>query len=159
MGKKIGASLEPGDVLACFGELGGGKTTFLQGVAQSLGVRERILSPTFILMRQYELPFSKRGIERFYHWDWYRIHGEKEALAAGFNENLLDQKAVVAIEWAENALKALPKKRIEVHFEYGEKGDERKIRIKKKVSSIKYYVLCISQGQKEGSSSFVAGNS
>jgi tRNA threonylcarbamoyladenosine biosynthesis protein TsaE len=132
LGEKIGANLKPGDLLACFGQLGGGKTTFLQGVAKALGIKERILSPTFILMRQYELPYQKRGIERFYHWDWYRICGEKEALAAGFGENLLDPKAVVAVEWAENAPQALPRKRIEVHFEYGEKEKERKIKIIRK---------------------------
>ena len=132
LGEKIGANLKPGDLLACFGQLGGGKTTFLQGVAKALGIKERILSPTFILMRQYELPAHKRGIKKFYHWDWYRIGGEKEALAAGFGENLLDRAAVVAVEWAENALKALPEKRIEVHFEYGEKEKERKIKIIRK---------------------------
>ena len=132
LGEKIGANLKPGDLLACFGQLGGGKTTFLQEVAKALGIKERILSPTFILMRQYELPANKRGIKKFYHWDWYRIEGEKEALAAGFGENLLDRAAVVAVEWAENALKALPEKRIEVHFEYGEKKNERKIKIIRK---------------------------
>jgi len=134
LGEKIGANLKPGDLLACFGQLGGGKTTFLQGVAKALGIKERILSPTFILMRQYELPAGKREIEKFYHWDWYRIKGEREALAAGFGENLLDPKAVVAVEWSENAPQALPKKRIEVHFEYGEKEKERRIKIKMKNS-------------------------
>ena len=64
--------------------------------------------------------------------EWPRLWGEKEALAAGFGENLLDRAAVVAVEWAENALKALPEKRIEVHFEYGEKEKERKIKIIRK---------------------------
>ena len=132
LGEKIGANLKPGDLLACFGQLGGGKTTFLQGVAKALDIKERILSPTFILMRQYELSANKKGIKKFYHWDWYRIGGEKEALAVGFGENLLDRAAVVAVEWAENALKALPEKRIEVHFEYGEKKNERKIKIIRK---------------------------
>jgi tRNA threonylcarbamoyladenosine biosynthesis protein TsaE len=132
LGEKIGANLKPGDLLACFGQLGGGKTTFLQGVAKALGIKERILSPTFILMRQYELPHQKRGIERFYHWDWYRIEGEKEALAAGFGENLLDRAAVVAVEWAENALKALPKKELKFILNMGRKKKRGRIRIIRK---------------------------
>jgi tRNA threonylcarbamoyladenosine biosynthesis protein TsaE len=65
LGRKIGAGLKPGQTLALFGDLGGGKTTFLQGVALGLGIRGRILSPTFIISRDY--PLKTGG--RFYHFD------------------------------------------------------------------------------------------
>jgi len=126
LGRKIGASLDPGETLALFGDLGGGKTTFLQGVAQGLGIKGRILSPTFIISREYSL---KEG-GKFYHFDWYRFDNERQAQFLGIEE-LFGNKNIVAIEWADRAGSLLPKKRIEIYFKYqGE--NKRQITIIKK---------------------------
>ncbi|MDD3532262.1 MAG: tRNA (adenosine(37)-N6)-threonylcarbamoyltransferase complex ATPase subunit type 1 TsaE [Candidatus Shapirobacteria bacterium] len=127
LGQKIGFNLKPGTTVALFGDLGGGKTTFLQGLALGLGVKERILSPTFVISRDY--PLSSGG--RFYHFDWYRLENEKQAQALGIEE-LFGGGNIVAIEWADRAKKILPQKRIEVYFKQGEKDLERKITVLEK---------------------------
>jgi tRNA threonylcarbamoyladenosine biosynthesis protein TsaE len=113
LGREIGAGLDSGETLALFGDLGGGKTTFLQGVALGLGVKDRILSPTFIISREY--PLKKGG--KFYHFDWYRLDNEKQARLLGIKE-LFGGKNIVAIEWADRAKSLLPKRRVEIYFKY-----------------------------------------
>lgn len=127
MGEKIGLNLKPGTTIALFGDLGGGKTTFLQGLAKGLGVEKRILSPTFIISREYSLS----GGGCFYHFDWYRLENEKQARALGIEE-LFGGENIVAIEWADRAKSILPQKRIEVYFKQGEKDLERKITVLEK---------------------------
>lgn len=127
LGKKIGLNLAPGTTIALFGDLGGGKTTFLQGLAKGLGVKKRILSPTFIVSRDYPLP----GSGRFYHFDWYRLENENQVRSLGITD-LFDQDNIIAIEWADRAKNILPQKRIEVYFKQGEKDSERKITILEK---------------------------
>ena len=115
LGEKIGADLKPGTVLALFGELGSGKTTFLKGLAEGLGIKERIISPTFVFQRQYPL---EKGQGVFYHFDLYRIEGANEAKGLGLEEALSDPESISAIEWAEKIKEILPQKRKEVYFEY-----------------------------------------
>jgi len=86
-------------VLALRGDLGGGKTTFLQGFAKGLGVKDKILSPTFNIYRRYG---------NFYHFDCYRIEKPEEILALGFEKIISDSKNIVAIEWAEKIESILP---------------------------------------------------
>jgi len=107
-------------IIALTGELGSGKTVFVQGLARGLGIKERILSPTFVMVRQYEISPSRSssGHNIFYHVDLYRIEGEKDIEGLGLEEIWSDPKNLVAIEWAEKIKKILPKKRIEIHFEY-----------------------------------------
>jgi len=126
LGQKIGFTLKKGDILALFGQLGGGKTTFLKGVAKALKIKERIVSPTFIICRRYQVP--NRAIE-FCHYDWYRIENEKEALQLGVKEEFLNKNSITAIEWAEKAVNILPKKKIAVYFKYGCQEGEREIKI------------------------------
>ena len=126
LGEKIGRRLKKGAVLALYGELGSGKTTFIQGLARGLGVEKRVISPTFVFVRQY--PLSPKGT--FYHIDLYRINEVAEASGLGLEEIFTDPEAVVAIEWAEKIDKILPRERTDIFFEYsGEK--ERKIKIGK----------------------------
>lgn len=125
LGEKIGRRLKKGAVLALSGDLGSGKTTFIQGLARGLGVKKRIISPTFVFMRQYPLVGGA-----FYHVDLYRIERVEEARGLGLEEIFADPKAIVAIEWAEKIDKILPRERTDIFFEYsGEK--ERKIKISK----------------------------
>lgn len=131
-GKKIGNSLRPidkgGAVVYClFGELGSGKTTFIQGFARGLGITSRLLSPTFIIVRRYSL---QQKFIYFYHIDLYRITSRNELEGLGLAEILSDPKSIVAIEWAEKLGKMLPNERTDIHFDTMEDG-RHKINIKK----------------------------
>ena len=110
-------------VLALKGDLGGGKTTFLKGFAEGLGIEEKILSPTFIIMKKFSI--SNSQFSNFYHFDCYRISKAKEILNLGFKEIVENPKNIVAIEWAERVEKILPKKVIHINFKFlGKKGRE-----------------------------------
>ena len=117
LGEKIGSDLKTGAILALFGELGSGKTTFVQGLAKGLGIKRRIISPTFIIVRNYELGIRNQGVKIFYHVDLYRVESEKEVQGLGIEEILNDQNRIIAIEWAEKIKELLPKKRTEIYFE------------------------------------------
>jgi len=109
-----------------YGDLGRGKTTFVQGFAKGLGINTRIISPTFIILRSYKLKKNN-----FFHIDLYKIQDEDEIKGLGIEEFLNNKKDIIAIEWAEKLGKFLPKKRIDVFFE-DKGGDKRKISIKEK---------------------------
>lgn len=122
--KKIAAQLAGrGRVFALVGDLGAGKTTFVQGFAKALGVKNRIVSPTFLIFRNYKLKSGK--YKKFYHVDLYRIESEKELNVLGFKKILNDPKNILLIEWAEKIKKVLPKDTIWVNFTHGRKETER----------------------------------
>lgn len=108
------------------GDLGAGKTTFVQGLAEGLGIKERLISPTFILVREYS---NKLG-GNFYHIDLYRLEvvTETELEALGILDFVKSNKNVVLIEWADKAKGILPKDTIWVNFE-NLGGDQRKITV------------------------------
>jgi tRNA threonylcarbamoyl adenosine modification protein YjeE len=109
------------------GDLGGGKTTFLQGFAKGLSIREKILSPTFILMRRLEVKNSR--FENFYHLDCYRIENPKDILALGFEEIIANPRNIVAIEWADRIKKIIPRGSVTLKFEFTGKN-KRKITVR-----------------------------
>ena len=113
-------------IISLEGELGSGKTTFTNGFAKGLGIKENIKSPTFILMRKY--PISNFKFLNFYHFDCYRIEDPKEVLDLGFQEIIQDSQNIVVIEWGNKIKKFLPKNYIQIKFEYLDK-DKRKITI------------------------------
>ncbi len=102
-------------VLCLRGELGGGKTTFLQGFAKGLEVKEKILSPTFAILKK----FNANSVV-FFHFDYYRISKPEEILELGFKEIIHppagSQKSIVAIEWPEKIKKYLPKNSLNIDF-------------------------------------------
>lgn len=106
LGQDFGNNLKGGEVIALVGDLGAGKTTFAQGVASSLGVAQRITSPTFILLRQYENKFGGS----LYHVDLYRLEQDvgKELENLGVLDFAQDSKNVVLVEWADKAKEHLP---------------------------------------------------
>jgi tRNA threonylcarbamoyladenosine biosynthesis protein TsaE len=123
----IGASLAPvllpGDVLSLTGDLGAGKTAFVQGLAAASGVQERVTSPSFTIVQQYD------GRYPLVHLDVYRLDSFQEVLDLGFEE-FLDQKSIVAIEWGEAISPLLPRRHLEVEIrrvEDVEADDERHI--------------------------------
>ena len=101
-------------ILALYGELGGGKTTFLQGFAKGLGIKERILSPTFVIFKKFKIQYP--FFDLFYHIDCYRLKNSKDLLGLGFGEFSSNPKNIIAIEWAEIIEDALPKNKISIHF-------------------------------------------
>jgi len=107
MAKRIlKSSLSRAVVIGLIGDLGGGKTTFLQGFAKGLGTKEKILSPTFVIMKKFSIfnsPFSN-----FYHFDCYRIEKPKEILELGFKEIISNPKNIICIEWADRIRNMLP---------------------------------------------------
>ena len=127
-------------ILGLEGDLGGGKTTFLQGFAKGLGIKEKILSPTFILMRKFQIPstqsqtnskFKISKFQTFYHIDCYRILKPKEILDLGFKEIIQNPKNIVAIEWADRVRQILPRDTIVLKFHFANKN-KRKIMIRLK---------------------------
>lgn len=103
-------------IIGLKGDLGGGKTTFLQGFARGLGIKEKILSPTFIILRKFLI--SNSQFLNFFHIDCYRISRPKEILDLGFKEIISHSKNIVTIEWAERIQKILPKETIILKFEF-----------------------------------------
>ncbi len=96
-------------VIGLEGDLGGGKTTFLQGFAKGLGIQEKITSPTFVIIKRFG---------RFYHIDCYRIQKPKEILDLGFKKIISDPRNIVAVEWADKVRKIIPKSTIWLKFEF-----------------------------------------
>ena len=99
VGKELGANFVGGEVVALYGDLGAGKTIFTKGLAQGLGYKKVITSPTFILMKVYNPDNSK--IENFAHVDCYRVDSSEDLYGIGFNDYLGRKDTVMAIEWAD----------------------------------------------------------
>lgn len=126
--EKLARNMHGGEVICLYGDLGYGKTTFMQGFARGLGLEGRIISPTFIIMRSYQAnsKIQDSRFKNFYHIDLYRINTEQEIIDLGLFELLNNSENIIAIEWPEKMGKLLPKNRIDIIFEYlGE--DKRKI--------------------------------
>ena len=116
-------------VLALQGELGAGKTTFVQGLAETLGVKEKITSPTFVILRHFKIdPGFMLQASSLYHIDCYRLDKPEELLELGLDEILKDPKNLVVIEWADKVKSIIPQDAVWVEFEWmGE--EDRKINI------------------------------
>jgi tRNA threonylcarbamoyladenosine biosynthesis protein TsaE len=111
-GMRLGALLEPGDVVCLVGDLGSGKTTLVQGIAAGWGSLDQVSSPTFVLVNVYRRPES----QRLFHLDAYRISGPQEALDLDI-EALITQGPLV-VEWADRIEAALPKACLWIHMRY-----------------------------------------
>jgi tRNA threonylcarbamoyladenosine biosynthesis protein TsaE len=101
--------LLPGDVIALTGDLGAGKTCFVQGAARALGVKERVTSPSFVLMRSYQ------GDLAILHLDVYRLNSLHELEDVGFEE-LLEPTQVVFVEWGDAVTPLLPEEHLEIEI-------------------------------------------
>ena len=116
-----------GTIIAMEGELGAGKTTFIQGFMASLGIDEKVKSPTFVLMKKYVVPKSvksRRPLDcqgdalTIYHLDCYRIADHKDLKIPELEEILNEEGSIVFIEWAERIKEILPKNHITVHIDH-----------------------------------------
>ena len=113
-------------VIGLEGDLGGGKTTFIQGFAQGLGIKEKILSPTFVILKRFRIP-KQKGM--FYHIDCYRTEKPEDLLSLGLKEIISNPQNIIAIEWVKKVRKILPKETILIKFRFIDKN-RRKISIR-----------------------------
>lgn len=124
-------------IIGLEGELGSGKTTFIQSFAKGLSIKSKITSPTFVLMKKYKPrkkpEVSVRG-KNFYHIDCYRIKSYKDILALDFQEIISNPQNIIVIEWAEKIRKILPKDTIWIYFKIIS-NKEREIKIYEKIST------------------------
>ena len=124
VGCKLAQSLD-GGVVAFFGDLGAGKTTFVRGMCEGIGYTGEVSSPTFAIVHEYV-----GGKTPLYHFDMYRVESVEDLYACGFYDYL--DTGILAIEWSENILDALPEDAVLVYLAYGEAEDERIIRIERR---------------------------
>lgn len=126
--ENLAKTLEAGDVIALYGDLGAGKTIFAQGLARGLKIKRKITSPTFVFMRSYSFVKNKQPLT-FYHLDLYRGEENSDFRSLGLEE-IFSKDSIVVLEWAEKIKQSLPKKRIDITIEsINEKT--RKIKIKR----------------------------
>ncbi len=113
LGERLGALLQPGDVVALYGDLGAGKTRLVQGIARGMGVERPVTSPTFILMNVYPTPDGRT----LCHIDSYRLRDPvEEGYEMGLDQQLRGEDICV-IEWAERLAPLLPQDRLDVTIE------------------------------------------
>lgn len=113
-------------VVALSGELGAGKTAFVKGVAKALGVEEHVTSPTFVILKIYDL--IDQSFKRLIHMDAYRLKGEKHLKVLGWDELISDPNNLIMIEWPEMIPGAIPESAQRIAFSYSGE-DEREIDI------------------------------
>jgi len=123
LGKKFAREFRGGEVIALYGDLGAGKTTFVKGLAQGLGIKKIITSPTFILMNVYKITNYELRITNFVHIDCYRIHSAHDIENIGAQEYFGRKDSVVVIEWAEKIKEILPKRKLEIKITSKEKNN------------------------------------
>ncbi len=125
--KLIQKKSEKALVIAMSGELGSGKTTFVSGFSKVLGIREKILSPTFVLIHKHELkpgekPIQHKGYKFLYHIDAYRLESEKDLLKLGIKEILTNPKNIIMIEWADKVKRIVPKNATWIYLKHSDKN-------------------------------------
>jgi len=124
IGRKIGQKVSRGMTICLTGDLGTGKTHFAKGLAEGLGIKDNITSPTFTIVNEYH-----EGRIPFYHFDVYRVNDIDEILQVGFEEYVYGQ-GVTLIEWADMIEAILPDEFIHVKIEKTQNENERIITLK-----------------------------
>lgn len=126
----LAKKIKPGKsatVVALSGELGAGKTHLTQHTAKLFGIKKKLASPTFVIMKFYDL--KGKDFKKFIHIDAYRLKNADELLKLGWKEMIKDPENLIFIEWPENVKSAMPKNPIKISILHYEK-DSRKISIK-----------------------------
>jgi len=132
---KLENEYEGGDhaLLIClFGNLGAGKTAWVAACAEYLGVKERVTSPTFVILKNYEL--SKRAFRKLVHIDAYRLGSSQELLNLGWKEIIADKGNIIFLEWPEKVAEILPLTSVKIYLNHlGETQREIEIKWSKKI--------------------------
>ena len=123
LGFRLGQLIQPGAVIAYTGDLGAGKTAFTRGLARGLGIPDRVTSPTFTIVNEYE-----GGRLPLFHFDMYRLGSSDELFDIGW-EDYLARGGVCAVEWSENVDDALDDDAIRVDIRRGAQDDQRVISV------------------------------
>lgn len=127
LAKELAAELKPGDVVCLEGDLGAGKTTFTQGLAAAMGVPGRVNSPTFCIVQEHRRPPSSvSGPSLLVHMDLYRLHGEDDVIAIGW-EDYLAEGAILVVEWPERAGALVPSAARHIIFTHLDGEESRRI--------------------------------
>jgi len=108
--------LQPGDIVALYGDMGYGKTVFVKGLAIGLGIKELITSPTYALVHEHQ------GRYKLYHFDMFNIHSYDALYSTGFFD-LCETDAVTVIEWSQNIDTFLQRTALKVRFEMAGAGE------------------------------------
>ena len=122
--KNFARELKGGEIIGLVGSLGAGKTIFAKGIANGLGIKKTVTSPTFVIMKVYEIRNPKSEIRNLIHIDAYRLKSEEDITAIGADEYFKREDTVTVIEWPENVKKVLPEKTIYVNI-YIKEGNKR----------------------------------
>lgn len=137
--RQIALNFKGGEVIGLIGELGAGKTTLVQFLAQALGIKETVNSPTFVLLKIYQIPKSKKqkipkyqrsNIKYLIHVDAYRLNNAEELKNIGLSEYLGRPDTVVVIEWADKVKEILPEKAMMIVIKEGQQEGQRIFNIK-----------------------------
>lgn len=123
VGRKLAVQLQPGDVLAYYGDLGAGKTAFTRGLASGLGVTETVTSPSYTIVNEY-----LSGRLPLFHFDMYRLGSADELFDIGW-EDYLARGGVCAVEWSENVADALERDTVRVDIRRGGEESRRVISV------------------------------
>ena len=113
LGARLGALLQPGDIICLSGEMGAGKTVFAKGIGQGWGATTLLTSPTFNLVHTHR---REKDPQRLYHLDCYRLTRASDSETIGLND-LLDERATLVLEWPENIEAVLPKERLWINLQ------------------------------------------
>ncbi len=118
---KISQQVLNGGLICLYGDLGSGKTTFTKALMEKFGIHNfSVKSPTYTYIREYS-----KGKQKIYHMDLYRLESMDALLLEEISEILENKKSLIVIEWADKLNKSLPRKRIDVHFEYIDKNSRK----------------------------------
>ena len=123
LGEALGRTLSPGAVVAFTGDLGAGKTAFTRGIARGLGIGDRVTSPTFAIVNEYE-----GGRLPLFHFDMYRLTSSDELFDIGW-EDYLARGGVCAVEWSENVADALERDTVRGDIRRGGEESRRVISV------------------------------
>ena len=129
LGRALAQRLAPGAVVAFTGDLGAGKTAFVRGMAQGLGIAQRVTSPTFTIVNEYE-----GGRLPLFHFDMYRLDSADELFDIGW-EDYLARGGVCAVEWSEKVSEALEPGAIRVDIRRGGDDGQRVVTIERGVEA------------------------
>lgn len=114
--EQLSSKAEGATLVTLSGELGAGKTSFIQGVARALGVQDPVTSPTFVLEKMYTLPKNDKGFLRLVHIDAYRLKKGIDLRTLGFDEIMQDSRNLVMLEWPERVVDGLGKPAAQLSF-------------------------------------------
>lgn len=115
LAKKIGEKIRGGEVIELTSDLGGGKTTFVRGLARGIGSKDLVTSPSFTVKNTYKVADKEKKIKEIWHFDFYRLN-ESGVVGHELEEAINDDSVVVVIEWAKDISKVLPGQRLTIDF-------------------------------------------